>query len=237
MPSKVWLYCLCVLCLHGANHANAEPGRYTSAEYAQLPAYCSDSEDGPAGQRGSARWNYWIGRMGPYFGAIHHYCRGMVAAMQAQKLGKNDLGRHRLYRRAIAEYDFILGNSGAKSFVLLPEIFVRRAEAAVQVEDWGLANESYAEARGLKPDYWPAFLGWAEVLAKAGERSEARALLLQGLTHSPTAEPLRRLYVQVGGSLKDIPEPKPAAPADEAASAPAGGEPASAAASAASAAQ
>lgn len=228
--------CLCVLAILIAVQAHAAP-LVTPAEMATLPNYCAESEASPTYERYGVRWKYWTARMGPTFNKIHHYCWGLVEMMRVRALHKG-AGQEKMagLRRAVGEYNFVIVGA-IKPFPLMPEVLLKRAEAAVMMEDWSLAYASYSDAWKLKPDYWPAYLGWAEVLNKVGKRDDARAILLEGLSQSPTAEPLRRLYLQLGGAIKDIPEPRPAvAPVDETASSPAvaasGPAPASSAASA-----
>lgn len=202
--------------------------RITSAEMSRLPPYCADSEAAPGYERGGPRYQYWVARMGGAFNAIHHYCYGLVEAMRVRSLPSGDQARRIGLRRAIMEFNYFIEGGVPMSFVLMPEILVKRAEAAVLLEDWLLAYDSYARARAIKPDYWPAYLQWAEVLVRINKRDDAKALLMEGLTHAPNQERMRQLYVQLGGSLQDIPEPV-AAPASAPASAPG---PAAAAASA-----
>lgn len=187
----------------------AHAGLYeiSRAELAALPEYCADSEAGDNFQQFGPRYNYWVGRMGPNFGRIHHYCHGLVL-LQRARVARN-AERTKLARRAVSEFNFMLINSNVpRSFILMPEMLTRRGDAAVVMEDWELAYQSYMDAWTLKPDYWPPYVAWANVLAKVGNKKEALITLRTGLSHSLNSEPLRNLYVQLGGSLKDIPEGK-----------------------------
>lgn len=204
--------------------------RITSGEMARLPPYCADSEAAPGYVRFGPRWQYWAARMGPTFNAIHHYRYGLVEVMRVRGLPQGDQGRRAGLLRSVAEFNFIIEGYDPK-FPLMPELLVKRGEAAVLLEDWVLAYDSYARARELKPDYWPAYLQWAEVLVKLNKRDDAKALLKQGLTHSPGQERMRQLYVQLGGSLQDLPEPAPAPASSPASTPPAETEPAASAAS------
>jgi len=201
----------------------AHAGLYeiSRAELAALPEYCLDSEVGDSYKQHGPRWNYWVGRMGPQFNAIHHYCYGMVLLQRAHSLPARDQTRVRTAKQAIREFDYLL-RSSARNFPLLPEMLTRRGDAAVVAEDWGLAYDSFSEAWTVKPDYWPPYLAWGNALAKVGNKKDALSTVRGGLAQVPNAEPLRRLYVQLGGSLKDIPEAKPIPPnaAASAASAP-----------------
>lgn len=195
--------------------SEAATGRYSKAELGILPAYCADSELASDYERMGPKWHYWVARMGDLFNSVHHYCEGMMNVIQARIQIPKSQAQTILLRKAINEFDFMLNSSPQrlKNFVLLPELLVKRGEVGVMLEDWTLAYSSYEQARQVKPDYWPAYTGWAEVLAKLNLKKEALALLKQGLLINPTAEPMRQLYAKLGGALKDIPNepPKPAA--------------------------
>lgn len=181
--------------------------KFSKATLSTLPPYCSDSELSHDYARYGPKWQYWTSLMGDNFNRIHHYCEGMLLATSAQKISGDLHSRRVTLRRAIAEYDFILGYppEELQKFPLWPEMLLKRAEAAVMLEDWTLAYSSFELARQVKPDYWPAYVGWAEVLVKSNLKKDALALLKQGLLVSPTAEPMRRLYAKLGGDLTEIP--------------------------------
>lgn len=212
---------LLALALHlfaGSSAALAQPT--DTIPWAQLPPYCAESELSPSYQRFGARWQYWTNLMGPSFNRIHHYCRGLMHLMRAKRTPEGQQSRSIVLKLAISEFDFILKGSDAWNggFPLLPEMLVRKGEAAALLQDWGTAYSAYLDARKVKPDYWPAYSAWAEVLIRIGKREEARSLLQEGLKFSPNSDALRKLFLQVGGQLEDIPEPA-AVPASAPASA------------------
>lgn len=213
---------LLALALHlfaGSSAALAQPT--DTIPWAQLPPYCAESELSPSYQRFGARWQYWTNLMGPNFNRIHHYCRGLVHLVRAKRMPEGQQTRTNLLKLAINEFDFILRGSDAWNggFPLLPEMLVRKGEAAALLQDWGTAYSAYLDARKVKSDYWPAYSAWAEVLIRIGKRDEARSLLHEGLKFSPDSVVLRTLFVQAGGRPEDIPEPA-AAPASAPASNP-----------------
>lgn len=229
---QLWLpTCLAALIFAAPVHATS---KFSKAALSTLPAYCMDSELSPTYARFGPKWQYWTSLMGDNFNRIHHYCEGLLLVASVRKESTSSQARRITLRRAISEYDFILGYppEELQKFPLWPEMLLRRAEAAVLLEDWDLAYSSFELARQVKPDYWPAYVGWAEVLLKSNLKKEALALLKQGLLINPTAEPMRQMYAKLGGALREIPneppkpaEPEPAAsepePTADAASAPA----------------
>lgn len=208
--------------IHNA-HAAA---RYTRGQMSAmgLPAYCGDSElSTEHAYLDPARRQYWNARMGPqFFVRIHHYCLGLVHLKAAKSLSRRSADMPYKVRQAIGEFNFLLEwpPEQLMGFPLWPEMLAKRAEAAILIEDWNLAYSSLEDAWRVKPDYWPAYLTWAEVLVKFGKAEEARAILRQGLEQAPSAEPLRQLFVKAGGKLADL----PAVPVPAAASAPDQGE-------------
>lgn len=196
---------------------SSPPGRATSRQpasvLATLPPYCADSELSATYERYGPRWQYWAARMSPLFNTIHHYCRGLLDFRAARRSLPGSQAQQILLKRAISEYEFILRHDRRQlqAFPLWPELLIRRGEAAVMLEDWALATASYEQAREVKPDYWPAYLDWAEVLARLKLQGQARDLIRQGLLIDPTVESMRQAFLKYGGALKDIPDKPPAA--------------------------
>jgi hypothetical protein len=62
----------------------------------------------------------------------------------------------------------------------------------------------FAEARALKPDYWPGYSHWADFLMRSGQKAEAKQLVRSGLEHNPDAKTLREQYRLLGGNPSEI---------------------------------
>ena len=107
-----------------------------------------------------------------------------------------------------------------RTFVLLPEIHTRIGELELHLARHHEADQSFAKARALKPDYWPAYSHWAEFLIKSGQRAEAKQLVKSGLEYSPNSRVLTEQYRMLGGKPSEIVprvgEHAPKSPADEA---------------------
>ncbi len=177
----------------------------TPGELALTPAFCQDVQtmNGWSKTKPSPRTPYWLGLMGDSFWAMHHFCWAMVGLHRAQAGGMSPMTRNWMIKNAIDDYRFVVNNS-TPNFVLLPEIYTRMGDAQLLLGDVGSAYESFARARTVKPDYWPAYVRWADVLVKSNKKTEARDLIAEGLRHSPNAQPLLDKYAALGGNPQYI---------------------------------
>lgn len=186
----------------------AVPADITTQEMALISQYCrytqtfknesghseSSLKPSPAAQR-------WVAVMGPTFWHMHHYCWGQISVLRANRSNSSTGGisRTSLLESAVADYNYVIRNA-PRDFVLLPEILSRLGEVEVRLGRIADANKSFAEARALKPDYWPAWSHWAEFLIKAGKRTEALEFVKSGLQHNPRSKVLREQYRLLGGN-------------------------------------
>jgi tetratricopeptide (TPR) repeat protein len=162
--------------------------------------------------RPSPRTNYWISILGPTFWAMHHYCWALIGLHRAQMAGVPPVIRKGMLQSGVGDYTFVITNA-APGFVLLPEVYTRMGEAQLIKGDVGDAYNSFARARAIKPDYWPAYLRWAEFQLKWNRKAEAKKTLEEGLQYAPEAKPLLDLYRSLGGNPADV---RPLAKAHEA---------------------
>lgn len=185
---------------------NKTPVGVTWGELALLPDYCRDAMGilyGDQYYNPSPRAAHWVAMMGQGFWSIHHYCYAMAHVRQAEMAGVTQQQRKFIYGRAIKDYLYTLDNS-APDMVLVPEILVRLGEAYLKVGDTANAYSAFEKARRVKPDYWPAYSRWVDVLIKSNLRKEALALARQGLAHAPASEVLRRQYISLGGDPSKV---------------------------------
>lgn len=206
----------------------AIPANVTAGELAMLPAYCIDTEGfmyGPENSpKQSPRAAGWVAKMGRSFWAMHHYCWGLVN-LNRLKTGRAQTNNKAYFAKQIVnEYMYVVNNA-LPGFVLLPEIWTRIGEASLLAGDIGGAMDAYAQARQIKPDYWPAYAQWAEFQAKVGKKKEALELVRSGLEYAPDSVVLLDLNKRLGGGP---PPPRVASAASAPASAPAGAADASA---------
>jgi tetratricopeptide (TPR) repeat protein len=201
-----------------------EPNGFTWGELSLLPAYCKDTQGVLYQVQGngqdSPRAPYWVSLMGQDFWHMHHYCYGQVAILRASQPQMTPVDRKRLYTRAVNEYGYVIRNSSPTT-ALMPEVFYKLGEAHLLLENVGAAQQAFARSRDLKPDYWPAYTKWADVLAGIKQYDQALALVREGLRHAPDAVELRKReaqYTSAGGRATAV-KKAPAAVATPAAAA------------------
>ena len=201
----------------------------TPGELALTPDFCQDVQtmNGWSKARPSPRTAHWISVMGENFWHMHHFCWAMIGLHRAQVAGLSPMNRQWLIKQAIDDYRYVIINS-TSDFVLLPEIYTRMGDAQLLMGDAGGAYVSFMRAREIKPDYWPPYLRWADVLVKANKRAEARQLIEEGLRRAPDSKPLLDKYASLGGDAQAIRTLKKSpVPADESPSSPRAESPAS----------
>lgn len=108
-----------------------------------------------------------------------------------------------MIRDAISDYQFVIKNS-PRDFALAPEILLRIGEAHLLLGQSSQANESLQLARQIKPDYWPAYTRWIDVLIKTNQKPAAKELALIGLQHAPRSQALIDRYRQLGGDPSTV---------------------------------
>jgi tetratricopeptide (TPR) repeat protein len=177
-----------------------------------LPEYCEYSQDGkyaynsvnpsPAHQR-------WLTMLGSTLLHVHHYCRGLKAAMKARNPSIAPQTRMSLYGLAIREAGYVVERAPA-DFVLLPEIFLRMGQAAFEMGEVGTALAYFDRSRQTKPDYWPAYLEIARTNESFGRREEAKAALKAGLQAIPGNAQLMKALDHLSPPSDRIKRAKPA---------------------------
>lgn len=205
-----------VLC--GGPALGQKPANVTQGEVALLPEYCPDTQGFSYGDRysnTSPRAAHWVGLMGPSFWAHHHYCWGLIKMHRALEPGLRKELRQGGLESAVGDFQYVVGNS-SPDFIMLPEVFLKMGDAYVLMGSYGVAREAYASARSKKPDYWPAYVRWAEVLAKIGNKQEALSHLEECLRLTPRQPALQEAYRRFGGNLdtflRSLPPTAPTAP-------------------------
>lgn len=197
-----------------ATIVTAMPDNITDEEMALIPRYCPYTQSfGKSGFRGgpSPQAKPWLAVMGDGFWAVHHYCWGQINLQRALRSTTTSQQRKHLLETVRADYGYAVKNA-PKNFILLPEIYTRLGEVEVRLARHRDAEQSFAKARALKPDYWPAYSHWAEVLMGSGRRAEAKQLVKSGLEYSPNSRVLSEQYRLLGGKPSEIvPKVKPQA--------------------------
>ena len=213
MKTLLAIVCLGTL-LVSAPAVAQPPDNMTDVEVAVLPNYCRDTWGFKFGP-----WSpdpKWLEIMGQGFMAMHHYCWALIKLTRAEKPGVPPVAKLGYREAALGDLYFVVKNS-PRDFILLPEIYTKIGTVQILLKRYLNASESFATARSLKPDYWPAYFHWAEYLRQSGQKAKAKTLVEEALSYSPEARPLQNLFVALGGDPSSI-QPRhrpPAVPAPE----------------------
>lgn len=178
----------------------------TREEMSLLPRYCPYVEgSGNSGAPGapSPGAKPYVAMMGDNFWHIHHYCIGLVHRQRALRSNTPPPVRAFQLSEARSNYLYVTKHA-SKDFILLPEIHTAIGEVELRLALPNDANQSFAKARALKPDYWPAYSHWAEFLIRSGHAAEAKPLVRTGLEYSPNSRTLQEQYRHVGGKPSEI---------------------------------
>lgn len=184
--------------------ASEKPEDITEAEWAMLPPYCPHT----MGYKGHVQPHVskWRAVMGEGFFHMHHHCWALIDFHRAQRSGISEIDRHQLQRRALGGFRYVIKNA-PEDFILLPEILTWVGRSEILLRNAKGAAKAFNQAIGIKPDYWPAYYHFAELLNRNGQRKEAIEVAKKGLSHSPRAKPLLLLFSELGGKPNDIPKP------------------------------
>lgn len=188
-----------VLCF-GVNDAiaqgfpRAEPVGFTWGELSLLPEYCKDTQGTVWDTLGNGgpmapETPKWVSLMGEDFYHAHHYCYGLRNILRAQAVGESTAQGKDLLRNALGEFRYMFKNT-SPMMPLKPEIYLKNGEVHLKLGNIVEAGVSFEQARRLKPDYWPAYSRWADVLLGLKQHDTARKLLEDGLQHSPGQQEL-----------------------------------------------
>lgn len=221
------LTCL-VMALAAASAQAGKPPNTTDAELALAAPYCIDTMGfryGDATYNTSPRAAHWVSLMGKNFWSMHHYCWAVINLRRAQGM-PNGPKLQSILTAVASDYQYVL-NTTTADFVLRPEVLTKLGEVELLRGRTGAAYEAFHEARTLRPDYWPPYVRWAEVLLKIGKKQEALELMHMAVRYNPTVPAVAELYRRAGG------DPSKVKPIERPASAPAAEPAASAASSAA----
>jgi hypothetical protein len=206
--------------------------RFTQGEWALMPEWCIDSQQGPfgspnfsrskLGDNGSPRIDKWLSLMGHDFWHMHHYCRGLRDVLRLKRSDLSALERKLLQDRAVDEFEYIERNT-KPTMPLLPEVLLHKGEVLLQANRLGEASFAFERSRTLRPDYWPAYDRWIVVLRELKQHGQALALTQEGLAHAPD-QPVLKAHLaalKIAGALPARTAPMAATePASQAAAGP-----------------
>ena len=144
--------------------------------------------------------------MGEGFFHMHHHCWALIDFHRAQRSGLSEAERLHLRKRALGGFRYVIKNA-PDDFILMPEILTWLGRSEILLGNAKGAAKAFNQAIGIKPDYWPPYYHFAELLNRKGQKKEAFEVAKRGLSHSPNAKPLLLLFGELGGKPSDIPKP------------------------------
>ncbi len=207
-----------IFCLMAAPAFANKPKNITKAEMALIPKYCPDTMGfgyGDAHFNTSPRAPHWVSMLGKDFWNLHHYCWALINLSRTNRHGFPKQLRNGILQDVLNDYRYVLDRA-APDFILAPEILTRVGEAELKLVRPERADEAFARARQIKPDYWPAYSQWIEYLIAQGRRPEAKSLAQEGLEYSPKVKTLQEQYRLLGGDpALIVPKPLPVAKSDD----------------------
>lgn len=202
IPTRLLLQASLVFSLMASGlTSQAAPENITDGELALLPPYCQDVQAiryGNEFDNPSPRAGHWVAVMGKSFWHLHHYCWGLIHLRRSQAPGLTPAARQGMVQAAVSDYLYVVQKSPT-DFPLAPEIYLRIGEAELLLGRSTSASEFFQRARALKPDYWPAYTRWIDLLIKTKQTALAKELAAEGLRHAPTSRELISRYKTLGG--------------------------------------
>lgn len=203
------------LALMAAGLAQAEPENITWGELALTHPVCYHTQAIPITgwtqyerqSPQSDRWNSLLGGQGMLW-HMHHYCWALIHLRRAQAAHIPPHQRKYLTEVAISDFYYVVRQArrlpDPRSFRMLPEILYRIGDAYGQLGQISQAIEAYEQSRQAKPDYWPPYVGQAELMAKSGLRRDAMAVLERGLQIMPGEPNVAAAYKRLGGNPASV---------------------------------
>lgn len=183
------------LALLAPMRADAEPHRFDQPkEMFMLPDYCKYTQDfreHVPGGNNKDEIDRWTASMGPTFIHMHHYCYGLQAINRAQFMSRTREDRVHNYGVSVREFDYVIERA-TPDFGLLPEIYTKKGESLIQLEEVGKGMVELERAIQTKADYWPAYAAISDYYKDAGQPAKAREWLEKGLAARPNTFPLKR---------------------------------------------
>ncbi|MCW5611016.1 MAG: tetratricopeptide repeat protein [Rubrivivax sp.] len=199
------------LALLAAGLAQAEPENITWGELALTHPVCYHTQAIPLTgwiqyERQSPLSDYWnnvLGGQGMLW-AMHHYCWALIHLQRAQAAGVPAHVRKYLTEVAVSDFHYVVRHArrlpDPNQFRMLPEILYRIGDAHSKLGQIAPALEAFQQSRHSKPDYWPAYVGEADLLARSGLRKDALAILERGLVLMPGEANIAAAYKRLGGN-------------------------------------
>jgi tetratricopeptide (TPR) repeat protein len=182
-PLAIWWSGLAVAQQHNVH--------VTDGELRVLPSYCT------ARLRGNleVEKKRWEQTLGNDFIHLHHYCFALHFINKAN-MENNPEEKGYIYKRAMDNLQY-MEKHATKSFVLMPEIYVKHGTVLRLVNRDSEAARKFLKAIELRPSYTPAYSALSDYYLDLGNVEEARRIVEDGLGRSPNSKLLRRKLAEL----------------------------------------
>lgn len=198
-----------------AGTAHAEPENITWGELALTHPVCYHVQAIPITgwtkyARESPQSALWSAMLGgdDMLWSMHHYCWALIHLRRADAVGISPEVRKYLIGVAISDFHYVVRYAmrlpKPEVFLMLPELWHRIGDANALLGQTAAAIDAYEQARRVKPDYWPPYVGQAKLLEKGNMRKNAMRLLEQGLQLMPGEPNIAAAYVRMGGKPASV---------------------------------
>lgn len=206
LPSANKFLCIglmsALLSLGSPGEAFADTDAINPASVVMLPPYCKHAHiyrskiPGGNDPREVQRWQAVLGSA---YEHIHHYCNGLLQTNTALLKAPTKVRRISLLEISIREFDYVIRNV-PDDFVLLPEILTKKGVNLIRIDRGSEAVRVMQRAMELKADYWPPYAYLSDYYKDIGEQEKAKAVLKQGLSHSPASKALKSRLTELENS-------------------------------------
>lgn len=184
---------------------------WTDAEIKAMPPYCEARM-----KRAAGKYESWAQALGPDFLHTHHYCYGL-GYINRYYLARSRRDKQFNLNNAIGTLNYMVSHA-SPTYSLMPEVYLNRGLVYSLMGNHAKAILDVKKALELNPKLVKAYALASETYTKLNQKSQALAVVTDGLRQVPDSSVLQRLYTERGGKL---PYPEPLAQAAEAPVAPA----------------
>lgn len=170
----------------------------SEADMMVLPPFCKarlapDRDKDPGYQE-------WMKRMGPNFIHIHHYCAGLFTMGLADKsFDKAEKVSH--LNAALGELTYVVQHS-TKPFKFLPRVIYDIGQAYEKLDNTTEAMKAYQRCIEMNPRLPIPYAALSDLFKKNNNKSDAIAILEQGLKYKPKSKSLLSRMEKLGQGKK-----------------------------------
>jgi len=182
-----------------ATAAQSRAQEFTQEELRALPRICHAQKfiDSSLHSRivPEAERKMWADKLGAPYEAFHHFCWALIYMRRANDPSQSAYEKSN-YQNALKNFEYVERNS-TPSFVLLPEIYLRKGIALRFLGDEAAAAREFLAAIRTKADYTPAYASLVDLYLDLRDPDAARAILEQGLKQVPNSTILSKKKLEI----------------------------------------